>query len=30
MVVWTGLAVLAVTVGAFVWYFLLGHGFVFD
>jgi hypothetical protein len=29
VIVWVGLAILAAAVGAFVWLFVLGHGFVF-
>ena len=28
-VVWVGLVILVVTVAAFVWLFMLGHGFAF-
>ena len=29
VIVWVGLAILSAAVGAFVWLFLLGHGFDF-
>ena len=29
VIVWVGLAILLATVGAFVWFFVLGHGFTF-
>lgn len=30
VIVWVGLAILLVAVGAFVWLFVLGHGFKFS
>ena len=30
VIVWVGLAILSAAVGAFVWLFVLGHGFTFS